>query len=249
MNFRLGSTSYVYPADIITNVRRLAGLVKDVELILFEVDDFSNLPDARTVAELQKIASDYGLSYTVHLPLDLRSGEIDKARRVIQSTLYLKPWAYILHLNPDEAGSQAQWEEGWIKALEKLADETGEPEALALENLENCPIERLAPILERVPASLCFDVGHLWLTGEDPLPALKIYLKRTRVFHLHGVAQRDHFPLTYAPLSSLKAVLKELLVQDYRGVVTLEVFSVEDFLSSREIVLSIMEEIKRWEAK
>lgn len=245
MKFRLGSTSYVYPADIITNVRRLAGIVRDIELVLFE-GDFSNLPDARTVVELREIAGDHGLSYTVHLPLDLQPGEVDRARRFIQSTLYLEPWAYILHLSPGEAVNWSQWEEKSLKTLEKLADETGEPEILAPENLENCPLERLAPILERMPVSLCFDAGHLWLVGADPLPALKVYLKRTRVLHLHGVAQRDHQSLTHAPPGSLRAILKELLLQEYQGVVTLEVFSEEDFFSSRRLVLSMIEELKRW---
>jgi len=43
--FRLGTTSYVIPADILANVRHLAGKVQDVELVLFEVDDGpNNLP-------------------------------------------------------------------------------------------------------------------------------------------------------------------------------------------------------------
>ena len=38
--FRLGSTSYVYPDDILPNVQRLAqaGDVDDIELVLFEVE-------------------------------------------------------------------------------------------------------------------------------------------------------------------------------------------------------------------
>lgn len=254
MKLRLGSTSYVYPADIITNIQRLAGLVKDVELVLFEVTDASNLPNAQMVAELRKIAIDWGLSYTVHLPLNLQLGSGDKeriasvkkARRIIQSTLELKPWAYIVHLNPDGASSWAQWQERCAWALEELADEVGEPTVLAIENLENCPLERLAPILEWVSVSLCFDAGHLWLTGTDPLPALKAYLKRTQVIHLHGAAHRDHLSLTHAPPDSLRAILKELLLQKYEGVVTLEVFSTEDFFPSRELVLSMLREIEKW---
>ncbi len=37
--FRLGSTSYVYPDDILPNVRKLMSSVDDIELVLFEVDD------------------------------------------------------------------------------------------------------------------------------------------------------------------------------------------------------------------
>jgi len=98
--FRLGSTSYVYPADILPNVRRLAGIVDDVELVLFEVDEQSNFPDAETIAELQQLASLHGMSYTVHLPLDLRLGtsrqeerliSIEKALKVMRATRALEP--------------------------------------------------------------------------------------------------------------------------------------------------------------
>ncbi len=56
---RLGTTSYIYPADIITNVRRLAGKVQDVELVIFELDEGSNgLPDDDTIAELNALSAD-----------------------------------------------------------------------------------------------------------------------------------------------------------------------------------------------
>ena len=40
--FRLGTTSYIIPADILPNVRYLADKVDDIELVLFEADDYSN---------------------------------------------------------------------------------------------------------------------------------------------------------------------------------------------------------------
>ncbi len=58
--FRVGSTSYVYPDDILPNVEQLAakGDVDDIELILFEVDDGpNNLPNAATVQKLSDIAA------------------------------------------------------------------------------------------------------------------------------------------------------------------------------------------------
>ena len=38
--FRIGSTSYVYPADLEPNVRQLAGVVDDVTLEVFGQEDF-----------------------------------------------------------------------------------------------------------------------------------------------------------------------------------------------------------------
>jgi hypothetical protein len=42
--YRLGSTSYVWPAGLVPNVRRLGPLVDDVELVLFDLEERSNLP-------------------------------------------------------------------------------------------------------------------------------------------------------------------------------------------------------------
>lgn len=255
MNFRLGSTSYVYPADLLTNVRRLAGRVKDVELVLFEVEGASNLPGPETVAGLQEVAHRRGISYTVHLPTDLQLGaegktwapSVEKALRFIRTTRPLNPWAYIVHLNPDGARSQARWAERCVEALTVLAEEAGGPDLLAVENLENCPLERLVPVLEEVPVSLCLDVGHLWLTGADPLPAMKAHLGRTRVVHLHGVNQQDHESLSWVSEDALRAVLGEMVRQRYGGVVTLEVFSASDFSSSWKRVKSLLKEWERWE--
>ena len=93
--FRLGTTSYIIPADILPNAHYLAGKVRDIELILFEVDDgHNNLPSAEVIDELKRIGDQFDLSYTVHLPLDLKLGEdgseqdqsLVKARRVIVCT-------------------------------------------------------------------------------------------------------------------------------------------------------------------
>jgi len=250
--FRLGSTSYVYPADILPNVRRLAGVVDDIELVLFEVEDYSNLPDRATVAELKDIAARYDLSYTVHLPLDLRLGSgdealrhpsIGKALKVIRATRELEPWAYIVHLDGAEplvASTPSAWER-WqgecVQALEFLARECGDAKLLCIENLESYPLERVVPILEELPASLCLDVGHFWLAGADPLPYLRRYLNRARVVHIHGVAGRDHKSLACVPAEALHAVLSELCQRRFRGVVTLEQFSQEEFFTSWKLLL------------
>ena len=106
--FRLGTTSYIIPDDILPNARYLAGKVRDIELILFEVDDGpNNLPSPEVIDELSKIAKSNDMTYTVHLPLDLKLGEdgserdqsLVKAKRVIDCTRGLDPWAYVLHLD------------------------------------------------------------------------------------------------------------------------------------------------------
>lgn len=108
--FRIGTTSYIIPADILPNVEFLATRVDDVQLVLFETDEYgSNLPDAALCGRLNELAAAHGLTYTVHLPLDLRLGEggeeahisLIKARRVIEATAGLRPYAYTVHLDGD----------------------------------------------------------------------------------------------------------------------------------------------------
>lgn len=244
--FRLGTTSYILPADLLPNVEYLAPLVEDVELVLFEVDDGrSNLPDFAAQAELARLAAQFDLTYTVHLPLDLRlaadgsEGDVSliKARRVIEHTRSLNPFAYVLHLDGrglrDGAVKYAEWEAQALRALQIAAGWAGDAARLCVENLDHYPPDFWDGVLARAAGfSRCVDVGHLWLEGHDPLPFLRSHLGLARVIHLHGVADRDHSSLSHVPLEALKAVLLYLIEQRFGGVVTIEVFSEADLMTS-----------------
>jgi sugar phosphate isomerase/epimerase len=250
-SFRLGTTSYIIPDDILPNARFLAGKVRDIELVLFEVEDDNgqeqgNLPTPETLQELKTIAARHALTYTIHLPLDLRLGaegaaqhiSMRKARKVIECTRTLDPWAYVLHLDGREerlaqdSGVLARWQAQAAAALTMAGEWAGGAEKLAVENLDSYPLEFNQPVLERVPACECVDIGHLWLDGHDPLAYLEKHLPRTRVIHLHGIGARDHQSVSLAPPEKLDAVLHFLIKRAYRGVVTLEVFNEADLNTS-----------------
>ena len=247
--YRLGSTSYVWPDDILPNVRQLGPLVDDVELVLFEADEFSNLPDAHVIAQLNALAQDHDLTYTVHLPLDLTLAHppsLEKAGRVIACTCDLSPRAYVLHLDgravegEPEPALLARWLDDALRALQAVAAMVGDAGRLCVENLENYAPERFLPLLDRLPVGLCVDVGHLWLMDRDPLPFREDHLARSRVIHLHGIGTRDHQSLLHQGAARLAPVLELLSARRYDGVVTLEVFSLEDFSSSRALVAEIV---------
>lgn len=258
--FRLGTTSYIIPQDILPNVRYLAGKVRDIELVLFEVDEneagslaYNNLPNQTVIAELNQLANLYDLTYTVHLPLDLKLGDdgsaqdksLIKAKRVIEATRLLSPWAYVLHLDGKDVRHSTDplvlrhWQDQAVRALEIVAEWAGGPEKLAVENLEGYPPDFNQPVLDRIPVSRCVDIGHLWLDEVPVFPFLEKALPRTRVIHIHGVAERDHASLSHVPDKEMKAVFQKL-VTDYRGVLTLEIFSEPDFLSSYEVIQNNM---------
>jgi sugar phosphate isomerase/epimerase len=257
--FRLGSTSYVYPADILPNVRRLAPLVDDVEQVLFEVDDQSNLPSPDVVEELGRLAEAHDLTYTVHLPLDLRLASDDawrhpsmeKARRVIRSTRLLHPWAYVVHLDGSEIENEeavnpatlARWRDQAARSLEMIAQEAGAPHLLAVENLENYSPDAFLPLLDWLPISLCTDVGHFLKTGQPPLPYLRAHGERIRVIHLHGCRDgRDHRGLDLISDGLLDSLRDWLMTSRYQGVLTLEVFTERHFFLGRERILALMRE-------
>ena len=231
-------------------MRQLAPLVDDVELVLFESDEYgSNLPGQEAIAELKQLAKAHDLTYTVHLPLDLRLGDddsarhpsLEKARRVIERTQLLDPFAYVVHLDGRaiqhgaSVDELARWQSQAARSLEQVAGWAGSARCVCVENLENYDPAAFAFVLDTVPVSRCVDVGHFWLKGLDPLPHLRQWHaeRRTRVVHLHGVGERDHQSLALAPPDALDAVVKHLL-ENMRGVVTMEVFGVDDFFSSRQ---------------
>ncbi|MHC1772363.1 MAG: cobamide remodeling phosphodiesterase CbiR [Flexilinea sp.] len=248
--FRLGTTSYIIPDDILPNVLFLSDKVKDIEFVLFDIDNYCNIPSAEQIAELDTIAKSHNLTYTIHLPLDLKfSGNemqtdvsIIKARKVIHDLEKLNPEAFILHLDSHSieitpsAQEAADWVVNCAKSLNLLLEDVSDPKLLAVENLESYPPSLNHAVLARVPVSECIDIGHLWLQSADVPVYLESRIERTKVIHLHGIGTRDHQSLQNTPFPEVKRVIDKLVALNYRGVLTLEVFSQADFYSSMEVL-------------
>ncbi len=244
--FRIGTTSYVIPDDILPNVEYLAPMVDDVELVLFETDEYgSNLPDRTIIERLAALAAAHSLTYTVHLPLDLRLGDegeqsdvsIRKALRVIDATRALDPFAYVLHLDgrpllasPDRE-TLSTWQDRSGRALEILYHELEDPGRLCVENVEAWDPEAFGPVVAAHPVGRTIDVGHFWLQDADPMEHTARWLDRARVVHMHGINARDHASLAHVPPARLDPVV-DLLTRRFTGVVTLEVFNREDLRTS-----------------
>ncbi len=243
--FRLGTTSYIYPADLVINAHHLAQQVSDMELVLFDTPAASNLPDAATVGALARLsARTAGFTYTVHLPAD--AGPAENApllRDVIRRTRPLEPFGYIVHLSDPTAGTgqvdaptQAAWLDAVRRGLDELAEAACGYQHLCLENVEGWPPELFHALLDELPISLCIDIGHFWRTRRDPVPYLRAHLPRARVIHLHGCDEAgvDHQGLSATPPERLRPALAEL--SRFEGVVTLEVFGQPHFRDSRSVL-------------
>ncbi len=239
--FRMGTPSYVYPADILPNVEALGPYVDDIELVLFESEKagngFSNIPSEDTIARLAELARQHDLTYTVHFPIDRHLGSRDaKERKALQKQMLaimdrtrpLEPFAYILHLEGiarDSAAARVKiWQKDIAELLPALVERTGNPARLCVENL-NYPFAWCEALIDTFDLGICIDVGHLWVGGCAVEAHLTRHLPRTRVIHLHGVRKdgHDHKALTELPSGRLPAILK--LIEKFTGVLTLEIFS------------------------
>jgi sugar phosphate isomerase/epimerase len=260
MNFRLGTTSYILSAGLQENAEFLAESVQDMELVLFDLDDGqNNIPSKNIIQALRRIADDKQFGYTVHLPEDLKlldelgrpHPSLRKAQKAILSTLDLNPSAYVAHLDARQVSdwqnqNQRQiWQEKAIEALEIVAGWVGGWSNIALENLEGYPLDYLDGIFNEVPVGRCVDVGHWWLDGHNPVNILsnKFDLDRVSVIHIHGISPvgKGHSSLAFQSHDELRAIFEQLVLKHFSGVLTLEVFGLEDFRTSLEAIQSFID--------
>jgi sugar phosphate isomerase/epimerase len=252
--WRLGTTSYVYPADVLPNVERLAGHTRDVELVLFQSPDAANLPSPETIEQLDCLRRAHGFTFTIHFPIDRQLGHPDRQHRaelldqigiIVARVQPLEPFAYIIH--PEGIALDASppaiaaWQQRLADSVARIVDLGLAPERLAMENLAH-PFDWCAPVIESAGLSVCIDIGHLWRNHVPVADHLRRWLPRTRVVHLHGERDgRDHISLARTDRDRLATALRVLQQPPpFAGVVTLEVFSFDDTASSIDVLREIL---------
>lgn len=244
--FKLGTTSYILPDDILPNVKFLTPLVDDIELVLFESPDFSNIPSMALVEQFRDCANDNGCGYTVHLPIDRKAGSenvtertlfCESAKRIIERTTILEPRAWVFHCEGITSGASMQqvamWQERCIETLIHLSDFVVDASKIVVENL-SYPAEWNIDIVKKCRNRYCLDIGHLWLRGDNNWEEISTtLLPETNVIHLHGVCDgRDHVSLQKGNHEDILCFVKLLSLLQYQGVVTLEIFSHDDLFES-----------------
>jgi len=248
--FRLGATSYVIPDDIVPNVRHLAGLVDDIEILLFESDALSPLPAPGVIAELGGLARDAALSYTVHLPLDANVGALDettrqsgvaKCLRAIDRTAPLSPHGYNIHFPaPPDASDpdvRKRWKDALMHSMAHMQRASVSPATLCVESLDY-PFEWIEGVVRDACLSVCLDLGHAMIHGQSLQPLIDRNLHRASVVHLHGVdGNRDHRALSAIDKETIDSLLSRLRDGGpTRRVVTIEVFSEARLMDSLEVL-------------
>lgn len=254
--FRVGATSFVYADGWLANVERLAGRVRDVEILFFEVNDPGCLPTAAELKGLAlwKVRGD--LTYTLHTPLDAslasedetrRRGGVEKVCRAINAARPLNPHSYVVHVylgdrEHDRPPSDLKaWRLRATRSLEEIIASGIGPETLCVESIDY-DFALVEPVIEALGLSVALDVGHLHRDGRLQEDVIARNLHRTRVIQWHGTdpTGRDHRSLSFFPTDRARLLVDMLLSAGFAGVLTLEVFREDDFEESLAILGSLL---------
>jgi sugar phosphate isomerase/epimerase len=239
---RIGTTSCIWHDYMLPNVEKLAPLVDDVELLLFDVE--RDVPGAEEVSQLVRLKHEHALSYTLHTPLDAslasaddarRALGVDKVRRAIEWARPLEPLGHTVHVYLGDGERDAAppadldaWRDRARRSLETLLADLP-ARALCVECIDY-DFALIAPVVRALDLSVALDVGHLMRDGRGLRAAVEEWLPGTRP------DGRDHKSLTFAPRAELEWLLGTLAERQFGGVLTLEVFDAADLETSLALV-------------
>ena len=243
--FRLAAPAYVYPGDYALNIRLLGPFVDEIEILLFESLPENALPSPDAFAEMARLSREFGLTFNVHLPIDvslshpdleMRETAVKKLVRAMDAALVLDPVSMTLHMDYHEKDFSKRcvkkWRERVDAGLQRLLDAGAKAEALCVETLDY-PFEIIEDAVLDHGLSICLDVGHLALHGYDIERAFDRLRDRISIVHLHGVRDgRDHLGLDRMDKGLLEDIIARL--KGFSGSLCLETFSYEKLKRSLE---------------
>ena len=241
--FKIGTTSFIYPDHYVPNVKMLGPFIDEIELLLFESGPVKDLLKGAVLNDLMQLSATHQVTYNIHLPTDIsisdpsavgQSRAVESLVSIMEWVEVLNPASYTLHLPYDgDVGSEDRlrtWSDGIYRNLGKLVHSGVPANRIAIETIDY-PINIIEDVIEELDFGICMDVGHLILNGHDVSRFYQRYKNRISIIHLHGVrGSRDHESLEHLPAGLLQSFLSVL--QEYRGTVSLEVFSYKTLSSS-----------------
>jgi sugar phosphate isomerase/epimerase len=240
--FCLATTSFIYPATWVTNVERLGPYVDEIELLVLE-SGREHYPSKNDIKELAHLANEMNLSYNIHLPMDiylgherasLRQEAVDVVRKVVELVNSLPVSVYVIHVvwsktTSDRLG-MIRWQESIKSSFESIISTGISAASLAVETLDY-PLDRIDSVIYDLGLAVCLDLGHLWLAGRNPVSYYQKYQQQTRILHLHGIENgKDHRSLDRLDSNQKKDVGR--ILSEFKGVVSLEVFSLDHLIPS-----------------
>jgi sugar phosphate isomerase/epimerase len=246
--FKLTTTSYIYPDHIVPNVAMLAPFLDEIELVLFESEFQDNLPSQEEINALLNLSLHQEVGFNVHLPIDiflgdkneqLRSKGTSTVKRMIERTLCLNPSVYILHFdlrnsNGREETDIQSWRKRILRSAEEMMEWGIELKRISIETL-SYPFEWIEDMITEFGFSICLDIGHILIYAQDLGAYLKKYLPQASTIHLHGIENGvDHLGIDRLNGKIVDLILSKL--QNFTGILSVEVFSFGDLKNSLEVL-------------
>ncbi|MFC1830265.1 cobamide remodeling phosphodiesterase CbiR [Thermodesulfobacteriota bacterium] len=240
--FKLCTTSYIYPDHMVPNVEMLAPYLDEIEILFFE-STADSLPSKQDIKQLALLAHEFDLTYNVHLPLDIYPGAVDPkvrhsaleiVKQIMDLTAPLSPSTFTLHLPYEgtdlKKSSVKPWQNRLYDSMSQLIANGISGERISIENLDY-PLAWVDNILNDFNLSVCLDLGHLMVNRIDLEDVFNRYREKTTIIHLHGVKNdRDHLSLDRLSRENREVVI--LILKQFEGIVSLEVFSFQNLLAS-----------------
>jgi sugar phosphate isomerase/epimerase len=240
--FKLCTPSFIYPDHYVPNVKLLGPFVDEIELLQFEsaVDSWLS---GEEISALSNLSQELDLTYNIHLPTDISIGDPDPVKqqhavniliRVIGHVAPLLPTTYTLHVpyhdDLEDKDKISRWQNLVHQNLTKIIKRSGVGKQIAIETLDY-PFEIIETIIYDLNLSICMDLGHLIVHGEDLKRVADKYLDKTSIVHLHGVEnKKDHLALDRLPERMIEPVFS--ILKKFSGSVSLEVFSYQYLATS-----------------
>lgn len=251
--FTLAAPSFIYPDHVIPNVRMLAPFIDEIELLLFESSPDESLPSRADIKELCGLSQSTGISYHVHLPIDLSITDTDTRRRKQAISRFagaagrtgpLEPSTWTLHLpytgSDSSDASVGRWQELASESVNRLLEKTGIPSrSISVETLDYPPYW-LRPVAEDLDLSVCLDIGHLMEHGYPITEAFESLADRISILHLYGGVKEGRGHVGLKSLPSLQAPWVSKILAGFKGTVSLEVFSRKDLEESLEALVGLV---------
>ena len=245
--FRLGTTSFIIPDHIIPNVKKLGSFFDEIELLVFESLALDSLPSKGDVKTLLSLSRDLNLTYNIHLPTDVSlSDESSQKRQAAADTLLkvldrfapLNPSTHTLHLEMPRDLRQISRDQNeirtWIDFIRDglclLLPGVSDLNTISVETLDY-PLFYIESLIKEFHLSVCLDVGHQILYNHNPVQTFGTHKLRIPLIHLHGVEDsgkgtKDHKALDTLPQDAIMKIIG--ILETFRGVVSLEVFNIEN---------------------
>jgi sugar phosphate isomerase/epimerase len=170
-----------------------------------------------------------------HPDSEIRRQACDTILRFYERTLPLHPTLYVLHLEKNPPGdtkhlNNSEWLDNLLSSLENLLERGMRRNLLGIENIDY-PFWWIYPLISELGLSICLDIGHLLVQQEDLTAYIEAYAKEIAMLHLHGVeGRKDHRSIQEISPGNWH-IISDFLI-NYRGGVSLEVFSLADLTTS-----------------